>query len=158
MFLNLGAGTDVRKGEKWVNYDIRPLEGIDVIGTIRHLPFKDGEFEKILALDCVEHVTQFELPIVLGEIYRVLAKDGKAILKMPNLDTIVRRYANREIDISEFVRLIYGGAEYPENIHKTGCNPFLIKNLLLEIGVTGIKINPEMLSPDGNNMLIAIEK
>ena len=158
MYLNLGAGTDLRKGEKWVNFDIRPLEGIGVVGDIRHLPFKDGEFKKILALDCVEHVTRFELPQVLSEIWRVLAEGGKAIIKMPNLDTIIKRYINRGIDITEFVRLVYGGAEYSENVHKTGANPILITALLHEIGIKNIKITPELPPSDYNNMMTVITK
>lgn len=154
----MGCGEDNREGENWVNYDRRGLEGIDIVGDIRKLPFKDYSFSKILAMDCIEHVTRFELPNVLHEIWRVLAEGGKAILKTPNLDTIVKRYTQGEIDIREFVRLIYGCAEYPENVHKTGTNPFFIKNLLIEAGVRKIKINPKLAYPDVNNMLIVIEK
>lgn len=158
MYLNLGAGEDQRKGENWVNFDIRPLEGIDVVGDIRILPFKDGEFEKVLAMDVVEHITRFELPIVLSEIYRVLAKGGKAIIKMPNLDTIIRRYVAKEIGILEFVRLIYGDAEYEENVHKTGANPELMKSLLIELGITNIIITPGLELPDHNNMMVVFKK
>ena len=154
--LNLGCGDSALAN--WLNYDLRSLEGVDIVGDIRSLPFKDNSFSKILAMDVVEHNTRFELPNVLYEIWRVLAKGGKAIIKMPNLDTIVKRYVNGEIDIKEFVRLVYGGAEYPENIHKVGANPFFIKHLLLETGITKIKINPVLPVPDMNNMMVTIKK
>lgn len=48
MKLNLGCGTDIRKG--WINLDIAKLDGIDVIHDVNNvpLPFEDNTFDYVL--------------------------------------------------------------------------------------------------------------
>ena len=40
--LNLGCGTQILEGNKWINVDIRKVKGVDIICDIKHLPFKDN--------------------------------------------------------------------------------------------------------------------
>jgi SAM-dependent methyltransferase len=79
--LNLGCGTDVRDG--WVNLDIAPLPGVDVVHDINvlPLPFPDGEFDMILCNDILEHV---DLVPVLKECHRILAPGGKMRIEVPH--------------------------------------------------------------------------
>ena len=55
--------------------DIRP-------GDMRKMPFENESFDKIFSLGTVEHVPETEQ--VLREIYRVLKKNGKIYLTVPN--------------------------------------------------------------------------
>jgi len=110
-------------------------------------------------LDVLEHVSRFEVLKVLKEVYRILKKKGKVVIQMPNIDTIVARYVKKEIGITEFVRLVYGNADYEENTHKTGANPWLIKALLREVGFSKINLEAYPMPPISvNNMVIRIEK
>jgi len=52
------------------------------LGDMRKMPFENESFDKIFSLGTVEHVPQTEL--VLREIYRVLKKNGKVYLTVPN--------------------------------------------------------------------------
>ncbi len=83
--LNLGCGTDIRSG--WVNLDIAPLPGVDVIHDLKKLPlpFPDNTFDFILAKDVLEHV---DLVPVMGELHRILKKEGTLKLQSPHFTGI----------------------------------------------------------------------
>lgn len=91
--LNLGCGTDIRPaGEGWVNLDLAPLKGVDMVHDLTRLPwpFKDGEFVHVLCSHVLEHVPE-RLPgrdgdgllLVLEEVHRVLAPRGTLEAALP---------------------------------------------------------------------------
>ncbi len=76
--LNVGCGLDRRHG--YVNSDLHPLPGVDVVAELgRHpLPFPDGTFSVVAARDVLEHVD--DLIIALGELHRVLRPGGRLVV------------------------------------------------------------------------------
>lgn len=89
--LNLGCGTDIRQG--WVNLDIAPLPGVDVVHDLRvlPLPFKDETFDYILCSDILEHFLDY-VPL-LEELHRVVKTGGDVEVKVPHY-TYSRAYAD----------------------------------------------------------------
>lgn len=79
--LNLGCGTDSKKG--WVNLDSSPLPGVDVVHDITKipLPFADEEFDEILCQDILEHMDYIP---VLRDLYRILKKGGSLTIRVPH--------------------------------------------------------------------------
>ena len=79
--LNLGCGTDVKKG--WINLDSSALPGVDVvhdIGTLP-LPFSDGQFDEILCRDILEHL---DYAPVLRDLWRITASGGSLTIRVPH--------------------------------------------------------------------------
>ena len=74
--LNLGCGTDIKKG--YVNLDRAELEGVDVVHDLDKFPypFKDNEFEEIYCKHVLEHVD--DLLRVMEELTRI-SKPGARI-------------------------------------------------------------------------------
>lgn len=72
--------------EGWVNLDIAPLPGVDVVYDIQQspLPFADGSFDEILCNDVLEHV---EYAAVLKEIVRILAPGGVVHIRVPHFSS-----------------------------------------------------------------------
>ena len=79
--LNLGCGHDVRQG--WVNLDIAPLPGVDVVHDLDQLPlpFEDAVFDEIDCKDVLEHV---ELVPVMRELHRILAPGASLRIAVPH--------------------------------------------------------------------------
>lgn len=79
--LNLGCGKDIKPG--WINLDSASISGVDVVHDIEKLPlpFKDNEFDEILAQDILEHV---EYIPVLKDLHRILKPGGKLAMRVPH--------------------------------------------------------------------------
>jgi SAM-dependent methyltransferase len=79
--LNLGCGKDIREG--WVNLDISPIPGVDIVHNIEKLPlpFPDNSFDEILCHDILEHIHYIP---VLRDIYRILAPGGILQVRIPH--------------------------------------------------------------------------
>ncbi len=77
MKLNLGCGRDIKPG--YVNLDLFQRNGVDVIHNLNTFPypFKDDQFDEIVADNIFEHVK--DLVGTLEELYRI-SKPG-AIIK-----------------------------------------------------------------------------
>ena len=88
--LDLGCGNgrtlvwNAASDAKLVGVDVSPFvapeaaERADlVLGDLRRLPFRDGQFTKAWALDVFEHLSPTALDDVLAEIHRVLEDNGR---------------------------------------------------------------------------------
>lgn len=117
--LNVGCGTGgtiptLEKYGKVINIDISPealkfLKMRGHTGTLikdHRLPFKDSEFDLVIALDVLEHIEQDQL--ALNEWGRILKKNGKVFITVPAYkflwsghDTALhhhRRYTRNRLD------------------------------------------------------------
>ncbi|MDI6902797.1 MAG: class I SAM-dependent methyltransferase [Methanocellales archaeon] len=84
--IDVGCGSGDLLKEGWIGLDVdrEPLAKIQntcVQGDICHLPFVEGAFDKVVASYCLEHVEEDMLAI--QEIYRILRKDGIALIEVP---------------------------------------------------------------------------
>lgn len=92
MKLNLGAGKlDVRKG--YINLDIINYPNIDIVWDLNKLPlpFKNNEFNEILALSILEHIEKY-IPL-MNELYRILKPGGIIKIRTPHF-TYVESWAD----------------------------------------------------------------
>lgn len=153
--LHLGAGNEIREG--FVNQDIRPLPGIDLVCDAREIPYIDNYFDEILANDLLEHMPRLETEKTLREWNRILKIGGFLILKVPNLDVIFAWYYMKIISPEEAVRRIFGTQDYPENTHKTIFTLGTLYSYLTNTNyrVLDVKIFPEIMS---TNLQIKAEK
>lgn len=73
--LNVGCGHEVKEG--WVNLDLAPLPGVDVVHNLDDLPlpFADESFDFVECIDILEHVREF--PDVMRELHRIIAPGGR---------------------------------------------------------------------------------
>ena len=82
MKLNLGAGSVIRDG--WVNVDIAPLPGVDVVWDldVAPWPWPDGAARAIEAKDIFEHLAR---PVqFMTEAHRVLRAGGQLHIRAPH--------------------------------------------------------------------------
>lgn len=79
--LNVGSGTDIRKG--YVNLDKFKFDGTDIIWDIDKIPFpfKDSSFSEILIKHVIEHVN--DVVAFMSEIYRISKPGAKIFIEAP---------------------------------------------------------------------------
>ena len=79
--LNLGCGLHQPAG--YINVDIKPLPGVDLIADVdQPWPWKDGTVTEIIASHIFEHINK---PIeFMAEAWRVLADDGILDIRVPH--------------------------------------------------------------------------
>ena len=79
--INFGCGTNIREG--WINVDVKPLPGVDIVHDLNQLPlpFKSGSIEEILCLDVLEHIEYIPF---LKECHRIMKAGGRIHLSVPH--------------------------------------------------------------------------
>lgn len=83
--LNLGCGRDVREG--WINLDVMPLPGVDVVADLGQcattpLPFEDNTFDELLLSHLLEHIPE-PLPL-MQELWRIAKPGAKMQIRVPH--------------------------------------------------------------------------
>ena len=81
--LNVGAGSRPVAG--FINLDLRPRPGIDLIADVRRLPFRRHSIDEVQAIALLEH---FDDPYqVLDELHRVITPTARVRFDVPALGT-----------------------------------------------------------------------
>jgi len=92
----------------------------DLMETLRKSA--DKSYNVIIALDVIEHMTKSELLDLVEELYRVLCKEGKLILHMPNA-------------ASPF----FGRVRYGDYTHEQAFTQSSLSQLLITYGFSDVK-------------------
>jgi ubiquinone/menaquinone biosynthesis C-methylase UbiE len=104
--LEIGGGKKPQGG--YLHMDIKKIPGVDIVGDVRKLPFKDGELDEIFGHWILEHFYYREIPEILAEWKRVLKKGGLLHLVTNNGQANLESYFKKEINIHELNRMIFG--------------------------------------------------
>jgi len=130
--LNLGCGKDKRAG--FINVDINSSCKPDVIHDLaKPLPFPSKSATKILLQDVLEHFTLKNALKLLRECRRILAAEGELMIRVPNVNQILKKYKNQP-DLA--MLFLYGDTSDSEvwGTHKYGCTPKLMREISEKVG------------------------
>jgi len=106
--LEIGGGANSRSKEGYLQMDSKDLPGIDVVGDVRKIPFKDNELDEVYGHWILEHFYYREISDILKEWYRVLKPGGLLHLVTNNGQAHIESYLNFVIDIHELNRMLFG--------------------------------------------------
>jgi predicted SAM-dependent methyltransferase len=80
--VDLGAGPRKRKG--YQGYDIRPLDGIDVVGDLTNgIPLPDKCCLRVYTSHFLEHIPADDMTMLFREVRRVLQDNGTFTIRLP---------------------------------------------------------------------------
>lgn len=98
-FLHLGCGLKPIPSDnvyQVTNLDILELPGVEIVAPAYPLTFSDNSFHIIYASHLLEHYSKRLVPQVLKDWIRVLKRDGKLRLSVPNFSVLVELYARHK--------------------------------------------------------------
>ena len=89
--LDVGAGGNDRysslfKYTKYIKMDVAKGENVDVVGSAEAIPFPESSFDSVVCTQVFEHLARPH--ICAQEIYRVLKKDGFALVTVPQMNEL----------------------------------------------------------------------
>lgn len=89
--LNLGSGREPLPD--WINVDINPFSGADVLIDLRDpWPFSENQAQGIYLRHCLEHFSESEAIHTLAKCYRVLAPGKGMRIGVPSLECAIQHY------------------------------------------------------------------
>lgn len=123
--LHIGCG--LKKLSGYINIDITPLEGCDVVlDAANDLDVVPSDVAVEIRMENVfEHFFKHQQAKTLKEYYRILKKGGKLIIKgLPNFDAIIEAYLRKEkgiigkeFDLFDVYRLTHGEPEQGNSVN-----------------------------------------
>lgn len=166
-FLNVGGGTkDTIIPEQYHNWqhillDIDSSVNPDIVCDARKLnTLPANEYDAIYCSHNLEHYLRHDALDVLKGFLHVLKDDGFAHIRVPDVQEVMRRAVNNNLDIGDTLYIssvgpisirdvIYGYEKQIEETgqdyyaHKTGFSPKSLKEFMQEAGfpIVGIGIN-----------------
>src|SRR5437879_3348112 len=83
----------------WINSDIEPGPGVDVVADICDgLPLPDASFDYIVSIHALPEIAYADLDRVLRELGRLLKPGGVLRLGLPDMDRAIRAYLSNDPD------------------------------------------------------------
>jgi predicted SAM-dependent methyltransferase len=93
--LNWGCGEWTQAG--WINADIKPDAGVDIVGDIRDgLPLESDSLDYAVSIHSLPEIPFTELVPALVELRRVLKPGGVLRLALPDLDKGIDAYQRND--------------------------------------------------------------
>jgi predicted SAM-dependent methyltransferase len=136
--LEIGSGNKPMEG--YLHFDIRSDVNADVVGDARKLPFKDAEFKEIFTRFFLEHLFRSDAKKALKEMHRVLEKNGRLEIIVPNIEYFFKLFLEETGQKKEWaLNKIYGFEKYGEDHHYFGYDEETLTNYLKEAGFKKIK-------------------
>ena len=140
MKLNIGGES---KKEGWKILNIQKKPDIDFIGNINNLDqFDDESCEEIYASHIIEHVDQKTVLNTLKGINRILKKNGKFYISVPDMDSLCHFFisplANKKIKF-HVMRMIFGGQVDEYDYHYFGWNYEFLSDYLTQANFSEFK-------------------
>ncbi len=129
------SGMNLEDGKTWnTDYPDSPW----LYGDMTKLDFHDGEFDRVIAVHAIEHLSMDNGNQAIGEMFRVLKKGGELEIETPDLTKACQMFLNVHIsndknnaDWFRIMGLLYGsqGAEGEGQFHLCGYSKEYLKNL-----------------------------
>lgn len=154
--LELGGGAN-RHPASDVNVDVRKIPGMHPCGKPfvdfaadfdKPLPVRSNEWDGVLSIFCLEHVTWRKLPDFVKEMNRVLKPGGKVIVVAPNIEAQFKWAQQNQggWDGKDFFQsaseIIFGSLDYPDNTHKSWLSPATAFDLFTKAGFEDVNVVP----------------
>lgn len=168
MILDIGSGPHP-KADATDRMDMHQWAGVTKVHDLRHLPYpyESNSADKIYLGDVIEHLTKFEAPKVLAEIYRILKPGGTFEITCPDVLWIMERIVlgdwnekanvdwlrSNKYDWDNAMDYLFGGWRHPEEHkipgmgHINGFCEASLERIMIHAGFSAIQRVPDDRNP-----------
>ena len=140
--MKLHIGGKIKK-EGWKIMNIQKNPEVDFIGDLSDLSqFQDESIEEIYASHVLEHVETKKVPSTLEGIYRILKKEGKFYISVPDMDILSHAFVSPLASPENkyrIMRMMFGGQIDQHDFHYFGWNYEFLRDFLNKAGFNNIK-------------------
>lgn len=140
--LHIGAGGTATRFPNCVEFEHKIFRHTDVVGDAHYLPFREGVFDRVFALNVFEHLRDPKL--AAAEIFRVLKPGGSLAIHTAFLQA-VHEAPDHFYNATEYgVREWFRGFEIEDCRVSSNFGPgvmlaFLLSNVMQALGESGIE-------------------
>jgi predicted SAM-dependent methyltransferase len=136
--LHLGCGGIDHPG--FINIDGIDRPHVHFVQSLSKLSrFRDFSVAFVYTSHTLEHFPRSETLPILKEWHRVLVKDGKLCLSVPDFARILQIYQIGGNDVDAILPPLFGGQDYPFNFHHTCFDQQSLTHLLKEAGFSKVE-------------------
>ncbi len=157
--LEVGGGQHPTEGYVHIDaLDNLPSWQVDIVHDVtKPLPFPDARVSEIVTNHCIEHVSWRVLPAVLKEYHRVLVLGGSLSIRTPDLDSILKNYFNKTLNLNNEAEVrylqehfggvtqswaailkLFAGQDYPTNFHYACYDFATLRRILFSAGFSHV--------------------
>jgi len=144
------------------NVDVRSGPSVDIVfdfdtldGT-KHLPIEDGSYDVVYSRFAIEHVSWRNTKNFIAEIFRILKRDGAALVIAPNTFEQCKMIIERGYWIDNDSCMIFGDQNYGENSHRAGWSPEYLAGIFKGAGFDRVRVEPLLYC--NTDMVLTAEK
>ncbi len=138
--LEVGSGGVLNPDGGWTYHDIEKMPNVDIVCDMMDLD-KEVEADSVKFLKCVhalEHNPTKDVPKVLEKFYKIMAKGGRVLIRVPNLQWHAQLLSEGRDE--EAVLYCFGGQLDKYDFHKTGFTPKILKRLMEQAGFSALSV------------------
>jgi len=134
--LHVGCGKRFIPG--YLNIDIQPYEGVDLVADISNLPFPDGSVDFIYSCANIEHFGRYRYKKVLAHWYAKLRPGGGLRLSTADFEAVCEEYRENGT-IDDLLGLVVGGQKDAYDLHGMIFDFRLLESSLNEVGFINVR-------------------
>lgn len=140
--VNLGSGSLVKAD--YINIDMRPLEGVDIVSDVRNVPLDDESVDELYLAHVIEHFSEIDMEkFILPYWHKLLKVNGKIRIVCPNWEAMLSGYSQGTISFEVLKEITFGSQEYEGNQHYNMFSPASLVEMMRKIGFSEITIISE---------------
>ena len=153
MKLHIGGQTTK---EGWKILNIQKKDGVDFVGDLTDLSqFSDNSVEEVYASHVLEHVGQKKVLDTLKGVNRILNKDGKFYILVPDMDVLCKIFIDEKAGAKvkfHTMRMMFGGQIDDYDFHYFGWNFEFLNDYLMSSNFSKVeRVNSFGLFEDTSN-------
>jgi predicted SAM-dependent methyltransferase len=137
--LHIGCGNKYLSG--YIHVDIQKYEHVDIDCAIENIDkmFEEETIDEIYCCHILEHIDRHKFISVLSKLNKILKKNGKLYISVPDFESVVDLYNKDKNMLPKLYGLLYGGQRNEFDYHYVTFDFTLLQKILEKCGYNNVE-------------------